>query len=305
VFTNAIWLMRGASQKIQEPVDDNKITHNNNQPQNDEDDLDNIQALPEPTGNIDDALAELDKLISQEDAVIADEPNDAATLLADNTAIDDFGAIYRIENSFDSCESIQNFINQSKIAALNKTVALAKIQADRLNTIINARIARRNKLIVQRAFCDSQMERIYQKMSLVAQGSIQKEAAAAFKTSMQDALSKRRTAIDTAQLAFQQGLDQLLAQKMSATQNATDKLQTKITSALNQALVDCRNQDVLAQIHNAINLAQAEFADTALSIKSLRADSLVDAYNTALQNASQQFNLLSEQAARAFKSSQF
>jgi len=92
---------------------------------------------------------------------------------------------------------------------------------------------------------------------------------------------------------------------MSATQNATDKLQTKITSALNQALVDCRNQDVLAQIHNAINLAQAEFADTALSIKSLRADSLVDAYNTALQNASQQFNLLSEQAARAFKSSQF
>jgi len=82
--------------------------------------------LPEPTGNIDDALAELDKLISQEDAVIADEPNDADTLLADNTAIDDFGAIYQIENSFDSCESIQNFINQSKIAALNKTVALAK-----------------------------------------------------------------------------------------------------------------------------------------------------------------------------------
>jgi len=38
VFTNAIWLMRGASQKIQEPADDNKIAQNNNQPQNDEDD---------------------------------------------------------------------------------------------------------------------------------------------------------------------------------------------------------------------------------------------------------------------------
>lgn len=306
VFANAIWLMRGASQKIQEPADDNKIAQNNNQLLENQDDLNNtVEPLPEPTGNIDDAVAELNKFVSEEDAPIANETDDAAAILIDNAAIDDFAAIYQTDDALNSCESLQNFVNQSKTAAVDKTLALAKIQANRLNTIINSRVARDNKLIMQRAFTDSQMEKVYQKLILVAQGSIQKEAAADFKTNVYDALNKRRAALDTAQSTFRQGLDQILSQKMTATKNAADKLQTEITSALNQALANCHNQDVSQQIHDAINLAQTEFANTALSIKSLTADSLIAARAKDLQDADQQFKTAVEQAVKTFKASQF
>jgi len=260
-------------------------------------------ALPEPTGKIDDTVAQIDKFAGQEDYIIAVESDDSKLILSDNGAIDNFSTIY--SGSAFSCATAQNFATLAKKNEVDRASTLSVAQAGRLNTIIGGRNSRDNVLEAQRSTTDSLLQRDYDKMMLVAEGGVQKQGIFDFHAAVGAAISARRVAIDAAQTGFRAGLDQILSQRMADIKKATDTLEFAIDAALNQAAADCKSGSdqsaTSSRLQNTINQDLASFDSARSLIESQNGDALVGARVAALKNANDAFGLALQQVAQNLK----
>ena len=264
-------------------------------------------ALPEPTGNVDDTVVEIDKFAGQEDSIIAAENDDAKLIPSDNAAIDNFSTIY--SGGAFSCAAAQNIVASAKKNEIDRASTLAVAQAGRLNTIIGGRNSRDNNLEAERSQTDSLLQRDYDKMMLVAEGGVQKQGVSDFSAAVGAAISARRAAIDAAQTGFRDGLDRILTQRMVDVKKAADTFEGVVDPALNQAAADCKNgsdqSSVLSRFQNAASQALANFNSARLSIESQNGDALASERAAAIKNANDAFASTLQKAVQDFKALQF
>ena len=263
-------------------------------------------ALPEPTGTIDDAVAAVNNFIGQEDAISSLEDNDVKLISADNSAIDQISSIYTINGAV-SCLSLQNLTAQSQKNISDRQSSIAVAQAARLNSIIGGRNARDNHLDAQRSVTDSQLKRDFDKMSLVAEGGTQKQGVADFAGAVGAAIAARRTAVDSAQGAFRQNLDQLLAQRMTDIKNAGDAFESAGNAALAQASISCKNGDqaAISNFQNSIGQALATFNNAKSAIESRNGDPLAGARALVVKNGNDAFIAAFAKAQQDLRALQF
>jgi hypothetical protein len=314
VFGNAFWLANKSFVQTQpKPVGQGGLADNGTTTRQIVSNIGNgdqnlAPALPEPSGDINDIVGAIADFMAKEDAIAASENEDAKLVLADRNSLDGFGTIYS-HNGANFCANLAQTIAGTKLKIIDRESSLAVAQAGKLNKIIGNRNSRDNNLEAQRSMADSQLDRNFGKMNLLAEGSSQKLAAAIFKDSAIASIAGRRQAIDSAKTSFRNSLDQIFQQQMASIKNAVSAYESAINSLLAQAEFDCKNgQDSVAvanRVQNNSSGALAAFISQKAQIESQNADSFVSARATAQKSAGENFNSAIRQATAAFQAAQF
>jgi hypothetical protein len=96
-----------------------------------------------------------------------------------------------------------------------------------------------NSLASARAAADQKRDADFQELSAKATTDAQKAAIATFEASVTQAITTERTSVDTADMAFEQGVLAVISARQTALANAAANYKAAVASALSQAGSSC------------------------------------------------------------------
>ena len=132
-------------------------------------------------------------------------------------------------------------------------------------------------------------------------------AVAAFKTAMAAAWKTRNAAIDAADKAFRAGLEKLVSDKKTATENASLAFKTAVSAAFTKAKTDCASgvsaETVMTNLRAALKAAQDKFKADRQAIDAIGAKvkDLVKTRQAAIEKAKADFKVAAEKARADLK----
>lgn len=153
----------------------------------------------------------------------------------------------------------------------------------------------------------------FAKLRARAQTDAQKQAVETFITTVTNAISIRKTAVDSAIAAFRSGVDLAISARKTAMDSAISVFQTSMKVALDKAKQDCAAgvdpATVKQTYRTSVESARKAFEESRKSIEKLHSsiEPLIKTRNDAIQKAIQDFRSTTEVARtellKAFQSS--
>jgi len=185
-----------------------------------------------------------------------------------------------------------------------------KLTAKRLeitNRFQERRENREIKLDEIRAKWDANREEHYVELEKRAQTEAQKQAVVDFKKAVNDAVTARRLAIDTAIEDFKTGTDQAMASRKDSIDKLKIDYQNAVKAAIAKAQTDCATGLVPATVRqtltNDLKAAKDKFNSEKQAIDKLQAtkDQLIATKKAAFEKAISDFKAAMEKAKSDFK----
>ncbi len=162
-------------------------------------------------------------------------------------------------------------------------------------------------LAQKRSTWEQNRQAIYTKLDNRATTTVQQQAVATFKTTIEAAITTRENAIDAAQTAFRQGFDQLITVHQTDAKQVLTAYQTALQAAINQADNSCSSGTTAATVrtsfHSALEAArQARVASTqGIDKIGPQVAALTQTRKDAIQQAVQNFQTVEQAAVAALR----
>lgn len=154
---------------------------------------------------------------------------------------------------------------------------------------------------------DDRREAQFKKLADRAQTDAQTQAVNAFRNTLETAVQAKRSAIDAARLAYQQGLQTLIENRGASLKTATETLRAQTESAFAQAQTDCAaNLDVKTireNLKTAVKTAREQFQGQRQNLKTYQEQikNLRDTRDQAFKKAVSDFQAAIEKAKNDLK----
>lgn len=205
------------------------------------------------------------------------------------------------------CQNIQKFQQNLNKRLTDRQERLDSRLEDRTQKVKDFKADRQDALVKFRETRDGNFRRHYEKLLERAKTDAQKTAVNEFKTTMNAALVARRTTVDAANRAFQEGLKTAWASRKTAIENARKEFAASVDAAKKQAAADCSNglsAGTIAEKYRAALKAAREklVSDSKASPKIADAlDQLKETRRAAIEKAFGTFKLALESAIKKLK----
>lgn len=205
------------------------------------------------------------------------------------------------------CSSITTATNNT----LTKMTALkTKRQAQRSNrvTTLAKKRANRDSIIAQnRAGIDTKLQQQFVTLAKDATTNEQQLAVKTFTTTVQQALTTKRQAVDAARTTFRTGVDQAIAKREPTISNAMVVFDASVNSAISKARSDCAagmdSKTAKTTFHTAVKDARKKFTiDLANDAFKTSVGTLSQTRRQTIQNAQSPFRTTVQQAADSLNS---
>ena len=161
------------------------------------------------------------------------------------------------------CVRIDEVISRVDQQITNRTTQLQVQRQKGINKLTERRNARNERAVENRIKRDGNRTEHYAELEARATTDAQREAVAAFRSTVESAITARKTAIDSATQSFRQSLNQVMTARQTAIDTAVNAFQSSQTTAVNQARADCTAgidaKTVRETFHANIRTAQAQF----------------------------------------------
>lgn len=236
-------------------------------------------------------------------------PTLASATLSANTEIktEANGSVQIKPVASDFCSTITSRSSQitSKVTAAQN--GLAAKQAQRLADEQMRQTAHQQELTKLRAQADADRVAMYAQLAAKATTTAQSLAVAAFKATIEPAVTARRAAVDAAIQTYWPGVASVLAARQAAVKTAEDNLATAIQAAIATATTECAtpNNSTVAKAHftASVKAANTQFMTDrkAIDKASTQIKALATTRKTAVDKAINDFKKIAEGARVTLK----
>lgn len=154
---------------------------------------------------------------------------------------------------------------------------------------------------------DNNLVAFGQKFMEAASTTVQKEAVTKFQTTIRQAQEARRLAVDTAQKAFQAGVDASVATRKNGFELARTTFETTVKAAIEKARTDCANNvevtGIRSAVQKAIKVARTKLTADIKAVDKVGASvkTLTETKNKAIKKAQADYKLIKDKALADFK----
>lgn len=203
-------------------------------------------------------------------------------------------------------DGLSDKINQN---ILHKQQNLEILHKDKSKKIQSSFEENTKQITSSRVQWDKNREIHYKKLNEKVQNQNQKNAIEQFKTTIEDAVLKRRSAFDMATQDYRSSIELTLNNKQNGVEAIVDNYKLELTKAKDQANLDCKNNKDESEIRSNFNSSLQASRTTLVSDRS-GMDQILLQINTAkqiradaIQKATQEFQSTLNSAKEILKSS--
>jgi hypothetical protein len=213
----------------------------------------------------------------------------------------------QVRDNVGFCAQIDTITSNIDQRMADRTAKLNTARANVKSQLSAKKTARDTKLAQSRAKWDQNRTEQYAKLESKAATDVQKQALVSFKTSVNTAISTRRAAVDSASLAYRQGLAAALNARMSAVDAAMTTFKNAEAQAVAKAKADCaagvKSADVRTAFRASMKAAQDTFQNSRKAIDNVKPtiDALQKTRNDAVKKAISDFESAMDKARRDLK----
>ena len=195
-------------------------------------------------------------------------------------------------------------VNQKMI---DQEAKLATTRAKRNNKLAANRMTREAKTATNRANWDASRVDLFAKAYGKPKTEARTKALADWNTAKTNAITAKRTAIDTANSVFKAGIDQLVANRGTSTDTAITTYKTAVSIAITAAQASCdagtASKTVRAEFNQKLRAAKTQFLADKKIINQAQTgvETLAKAHRTSIAQAQKDFTTAINTAKTAFK----
>ena len=170
------------------------------------------------------------------------------------------------------CARIDEIASRIDRQVTNRTTKLETRRQEGINQLAGRRNARNERAVENRVKGDENRAEHYAKLEARAITDVQREAVAVFRTTVETAITARKTAVNAATQSFRQSLNQVMVARQVAIDTAVNAFRGSQATAVNQARADCGVDGADARtiqraFHASIRTAQTQFNNERRSIE--------------------------------------
>jgi len=137
------------------------------------------------------------------------------------------------------CARIDEVASRIDQQVTNRTTKLQTRRQEGINQLTRRRNVRNERAVENRVKREENRSEHYAKLETRATTDVQREAVAAFRATVETAITTRKTAVNAATQSFRQNMDELIAARQTAINTAVNAFQGSQIAAINQARTDC------------------------------------------------------------------